>query len=139
MESESVSRASLPLALDDTKVLSQRASPGHEAVQEAGKTALEGNTLVAENTRVTIPSRDDGGGLDQSDHQPDTAPETQMAPEPNKQSSLREGGVPTPTATSASLEAPNTLMEALQRASIMEKHRTLMGAQLKRFSLPRTD
>ena len=34
--------------------------------------------------------------------------------------------------TSASLEVPNTLMEALQRASIVEEHRTLMGAVVEK-------
>mgnify|MGYP001004375205 CR=1 FL=1 len=53
-----------------------------KAVREATKTAPEGNTSVAGNMEVTIPLRAVGGGLDQSDHQP----------EPNKQSPLREGG-----------------------------------------------
>ena len=86
MESESLSRASPPLSKDDTEVLSRRASPGHEAVREATKTTPKGNTSVAENMGVTITSRAIGGGLDQSDHQSGTTPETQMAPEPNKQS-----------------------------------------------------
>ena len=74
MESESHSLASLPIATDDTEVLSRRASLGHEAVREVAKTAPEGNTSVAEDTRVTIPSRADSGGLDQSGHQLDTTP-----------------------------------------------------------------
>ena len=39
--------------------------------------------------------------------------------------------MPTPAATSASPEVPKTLMEALQRASIVEEHRTLMGAVME--------
>ena len=35
-------------------------------------------------------------------------------------------------ATSTNLEAPNTLMEALQRASIVEEHRTLMGVVVEK-------
>ena len=35
--------------------------------------------------------------------------------------------MPTPAVASATPEAPNILMEAPQRASIMEEHRTLMG------------
>ena len=34
--------------------------------------------------------------------------------------------------TSTNPEAPNTLAEALQRASIMEEHRTLMGVVVEK-------
>ena len=50
-----------------------------------------------------------------------------MASESSEQPPLREGGVPTPLAISTNLEAPDTLREALQRASVVEEHRTLMG------------
>ena len=96
-------------------------------VWETAGTAPEGNTSDTENTGVTIPSGADGMGLDQSDRQPDTTPETQMAPESNKGPPSGEGGVQTPVAASANMEAPNTLMEALQRPSIVEEHRTLKG------------
>ena len=75
--------------------------------------APEGNALAAENTGGTIPMETDDGGLDQSGPEPNTIPETQVAPESNKRPPSREGGVPTPAATSTNLEAPNTLMEAL--------------------------
>ena len=42
------------------------------------------------------------------------------------------GGASAPSATSTNPEAPNTLVEALQRASIMEEHRTLMGAVVEK-------
>ena len=35
--------------------------------------------------------------------------------------------MPTPLTTSINPEAPDMLREALQRASVMEEHRTLMG------------
>ena len=88
--------------------------------------ALEGNASAAENMGGTTPMETDDGGTNQSDPQPNTIPETQMAPEPTKRPPS-EGGVPTPAATSTISEVPNILMEALQRASIVEEHRTLMG------------
>ena len=57
MESESPSRASPPIATDDTEVLSRRASPGHGVVRETTKTAPEGNTSVAENMGGDNPLR----------------------------------------------------------------------------------
>ena len=40
--------------------------------------------------------------------------------------------MPTPAATSTVPEVPNILMEAPQRASIMEEHRTLMGVVIEK-------
>ena len=42
------------------------------------------------------------------------------------------GGASAPSATSTNSEAPKALEEALQRASIMEEHRTLMGAVVEK-------
>ena len=92
MESESPSRASPPITTDDTEVLSRRASPGNGAVREAAKTAPEGNALAAENTGGTIPMETDSRGLDQSSPQPNTIPETQVAPESNKRPPFKGGG-----------------------------------------------
>ena len=41
------------------------------------------------------------------------------------------GGAAAPSAASVNLEAAHTLVEALQRASIMEEQRTLMGAVME--------
>ena len=40
--------------------------------------------------------------------------------------------MPTPAATSTNSEAPNTLMEALQRASVVKEHRTLTGVVVEK-------
>ena len=50
-----------------------------------------------------------------------------MAPESNQQPPPREGKAAIPAATSTNPEAPNMLMDALQSASVLEEHRTLMG------------
>lgn len=55
-----------------------------------------------------------------------------MAPESTEQPPSKEGGALTPTATSTTPEAPNPLMDALQRASVMEEHRTLMGTVVEK-------
>ena len=56
-----------------------------------------------------------------------------MAPESGKQPSSKEGGAPIPPVTSAHPEATYTLLEALQSASIVEEHRTLMGMVVERI------
>ena len=74
----------------------------------------------------------DDGGPDQSSPQPNTIPDTHVAPESSEQPPSKEGGAPTPTATSTYPEAPNPLMDALQHASVVEEHRTLMGTVVER-------
>ena len=93
-------------------------------MREAAKTAPEGNALAAENMGGATPMATDGGGPDQSGPQPNTTPDTQVALEPNKRPPSKEGGAPTPAATSTIPEEANTLMEMLQPASIVEEHRT---------------
>lgn len=80
----------------------------------------------------------DGGGLDQSGPQPNTIPESHMAPDPSEQPSSKEGGVPTPLTTSINPKAPDTLREALRRASVMEEHRTLMGTVVEKVQSAKT-
>ena len=46
--------------------------------------------------------------------------------------SFEKGGVPIPPMTSVHPEAPDTLLEALQGASIVEEHRILMGTVVER-------
>ena len=41
--------------------------------------------------------------------------------------------MPIPPVTSVQPEAPDTLLEALQCASIVEEHRTLMGAVIEKI------
>ena len=113
-------------------VLSRRTSPDREGVNEDIEKVPEVNTSVAEDMGGAVPMVTDGGGLDQSGPQPNTIPETPVAPESNKRPPSREGGVPAPTATSTNPEAPNTLVDALQSASVLEEHRTLMGTVIER-------
>nr|XP_020167269.1 uncharacterized protein CG45076-like [Aegilops tauschii subsp. strangulata] len=87
----------------------------------------------------TTPMETDDGSLDQSGPQPNTTPETHMAPESSEQPSSREGGVPTPPATSINPEVPDMLREALQRASVMEEHRTLMGTVVEKVQSAKSD
>ena len=74
----------------------------------------------------------DGGGLDQSGPQPNAILETHMAPESGEQPPLKEEGASAPTVTSTDPEAPNALVEALRRASIVEEHCTLMGVVVEK-------
>ena len=132
VESETPPRASPPTTTDDTKALSRRASPGHGEVREAAKTAPEGNASAVENMGSATPMETDDGGPDQSGPQPNTIPETHVAPESSEQPPSKEGGAPAPPATSINPEAPDTLREALRRASVVEEHRTLMGTVVEK-------
>ena len=55
-----------------------------------------------------------------------------MAPESSEQPPSKEGGAPTPAATATNPEVPNTLVEALRHASVVEEHRTLMGVVVEK-------
>ena len=57
VKSETPSRASPPIALVDTEVVSRRASLGHEEVQEAVRTLPEGNTSAAKDMGGPTPWR----------------------------------------------------------------------------------
>ena len=74
---------------------------------------------------------DDGGRI-QFGPQPNKTPETQVAPDLGRPPLSNEEGKPTPPVTSIHLEAPDRLLEALQGASIVEEHRTLMGKVIER-------
>ena len=67
------------------------------------------------------------GGHVQFGPQPNVIPETHTAPESDEQPPSKEGGAPTPPATSVNPEAPDTLVGVLQSATIVEEHHTLMG------------
>ena len=73
------------------------------------------------------------GGHAQFGPQPNTIPETYMAPESGGQPPSKEGHVPIPSVTSVQPEAPDTLLEALRSASIDEEHHTLMGMVVERI------
>ena len=92
VESETPPRASPPIAPDDTEVVSRRASPGHEELQEAVRTAPEGNTSAAEDMGGPTPMETEDGGHDQSGSQPHIVPETLTVLESSKRPPLKEGG-----------------------------------------------
>ena len=65
--------------------------------------------------------------------QSNTIPETNTAPESGEQPPSKEGGAPIPPVTSVHPEVLDTLLEALQGTSIVEEHRTLMGAAIEKI------
>lgn len=73
-----------------------------------------------------------GGGYIQFSPQPNTIPETHVAPE-SGQHPLKEGSVPVPPVASIHPDAPDNLLEALRGLSIVEEHRTLMGVVIERI------
>ena len=113
MESELPPQASLPIATDNTEVLSRITSPGHWEVREAVKVTTEGNTFVAEERGKSTPMETGNGGRAQFGPQPNIIPEIHTAPESGEQPPSREGGAPSPPASSINPEAPDTLVEAL--------------------------
>ena len=129
MASESLPATHSPKAKDDAEVLSRRTFPGRGEAQEAPG----GEASVAGHQGYPIPPETSDQGHIQFGPQPSTVPETYAAPEPRKQPSSKGGGAPIPPVTSVQPEAPDTLMEALQSASIVEEHRTLMGTVVERI------
>ena len=132
MDSGSLPAASSPKAMDDAEVLSRRTFPGQGEVQEAIKVVPEGDTSAAGHMGEQIPLETGDGGHIQFGPQPNTIPEAHTAPESGKQPPSKEGGAPIPPVTSVHPEAPDTLLEALQSASIVEEHRILMGTVVER-------
>ena len=132
MDSGSPPPASSPKATDNAEVLSRRTLPGQGEVRGAVKAAPEGDTSAAENMGELTPMETGDGGHVQFGPQPNVIPETHMAPESGEQPPSKEGGASTPPATSVNPEAPDALVEALQSASIVEEHRTLMGTVVEK-------
>jgi hypothetical protein len=110
----------------DTEVLSQRI-PGPGETQEATSSAPEGETPAAGHMGEQIPMEPGNGGQVQVGSQPNTVPES------GKQPPLKEGGVPISPVTSVQPEAPDTLLEALGSASIVEEHLALMGTVIEKI------
>ena len=112
VESETPPQASTPIAPDDTEVVSRRASPGHEEVQEAVKTVLEGNTSAAEDMGWPTPMETEDRCRDQFGPQPNTIPETRTIPQSGERPPLKEGGASTPPVNSINQETLDCLVEA---------------------------
>ena len=124
MESQTPPQASPPPRAEDTEVSSQRISPGSGEVRERTNAAPE----AVDNMKGATPMETGHGGPGSSDPELDIIPETQTVPESDRQPPLREGE----TATSMNAEAPNKLTDALQGASVLEEHRTLMGTMVEK-------
>ena len=74
----------------------------------------------------------EGRGRPEFGPQAKTTPETNTARKLGQQPFSTEGGAPIPPVTSVHLEVSDTLLAALQSASIVEEHRTLMGAVIEK-------
>ena len=75
----------------------------------------------------------DGGGHLEFGPQPNTAPETIMAPDSGREPPSTEVGAPIPPATSVLPEVTDALLAALKSASIVDEHRALMGAVIEKI------
>lgn len=65
--------------------------------------------------------------------QPDKVQETSKAPGSGERPPSSVGGLPTPPATSVQAELPGGLSTALKNTSIVDEHRTLMGAVVEKI------
>ena len=72
-----------------------------------------------------------------SDFAPDSAPESVVAPESGGWPLRKKGKTVTPAA-SVQLEAPDSLLQALNGASIKEEHRTVMSAVIQKVQLAKS-
>ena len=71
------------------------------------------------------------------DFAPDSAPEPEVAPESDGRPLLKKGKTATPVAF-VQPEAPNSLLEVLNGASIEEEHRTVMSALIQKVQLAKS-
>ena len=91
--------------------------------------APEGDIPATGNMGESTPMETDGGGHAQFGPQPNIIPEAHTAPESGEQPPSKEGDAPIPPVTSTNTEAPDTLVEALQSATIVEEHRKVQSAK----------
>ena len=71
------------------------------------------------------------------DFAPDSSPEPEVAPESDGRPLRKKGKTVTPAA-SVQPEAPDSLLEALNGASIEEEHRTVMSAVIQKVQLAKS-
>ena len=121
-----------PGARDDTEVLSRRTAPNRGGAQDAVREAPQGETSTAGHMGEPIPMETGEEGRIQFGPQPNTIPETHTAPESGEQPPLKEGGASPPPVAPVHPGAPDDLMGALRSASIVDEHRTLMGAVIEK-------
>ena len=132
MDSGTLPSATSPRDLDGAEASSRRI-PGPEENPEAVREAPEGEASAAGHMGEQTPMDTDDGGHIQFGPQPNTAPETQVAPDSGRQPLPNEGSKPPPPVTSVHPEAPDRLLEALRDASIVEEHRTLMSTVIEKI------
>ena len=107
MESKTPPQNSLPDKADDAEVSSRRIFPDQRVVQGVVKTGTEGNTSAAQGPGCAAP--------------------------PGNNASPGLSNVRGTTQPVLDPEAPVTLMDMLQHASVLEEHRTLMGMVVERI------
>ena len=89
------------------------------------------SNAVASETPLGIPFSKSGRDTEvssQRDSGPDKVLEAPKVPGSGQRPSSMEGGLPTPPATSVYAELLGGLLTVLKNASVVDEHRTLMGA-----------
>ena len=109
---DSLPTASTPRDADDAEVGSQEGTHQEEEAPEVSQDNLP-------------------------DFAPDSAPETTVAPESGGRPLDKKGKTMTPAA-SVQPEAPDSLLEVLNGASIKEEHRTVMSAVIQKVQLAKS-
>ena len=113
MASMSPPPAYSPEAKDDTEVLSRRTAPSQGGAPDAVQEAPQGETSAARRMGEPVPMKTGKEGRIQFVPQPNTIPETHMAPESGEQPPLKEGGAPLPPVAPVHPGPPDNLMEAV--------------------------
>ena len=121
MNSASLLTASSPRDADDAAVESQKGPNQEEVVLEAPQGDLPDSRRKGDRTPKGSKS-----GLE-----PDTAPEPSTVPDSSRQPPSKRSK-PTEPVTSIQPEAPDSLLETLNGASIDEEHRTIMSAVIQK-------
>ena len=123
----SLPTATSPRPADDTEVLSQRLPEQGEATLETP----QGEIPDVGHTGRKIPADCADGSRSKSGSQSDAVPEPPKAPDSGRQPLAKAGGPSVPM-TSVTLEALDSLLEALLGASMDDEHHTLMGAVIQK-------
>ena len=121
VNSTSLPAASSPRATNDAEVGSQKGPSQEEEVPEVP----QGNLLDFGHKGDQTPSGSKSGPGS------DSAPEPSVVPESGRRPLRKKGETATPV-TSVQPEAPDSLLEALNGASIDEAHRTIMSAVIQK-------
>ena len=132
MESGTPPKAPSSKQVHNTEASSQK-DPGQGGEEKTVKAAPGGQTSGAGHMGDKIPMGADGGGHPEFGSQPDTVPETNMAPESGRQPLSAGGDMPVPPATSVQPEVLDTLLAMLKSASVVDEHRALVGAVIEKI------